>query len=250
MYDQFTAYPYLLINAFDETTLNYINYRSARFIKSIIVDSGVHSIFHKYELQEYPGGYQTWTDKVARLWRIVSKLVADSYVVVPDYPSDYHNNPVDDNVERTFRNIEYAIKRHPDVKWIIPLQGKKDDILSIIKSFEYIKDLGILDRYNYIAIAPTCATNNTKFLTDVAQIIWKRTKLIKKDNHYIKIHMFGATMKAWKSIAPFVDSTDTIVVNYICKTMIGSMCTKKAEKEKAWKMFLEKVSKIAATKRL
>jgi len=36
-----TAYPYLLINTYDETTLRYVNKDSARFIKSVIIDSGV-----------------------------------------------------------------------------------------------------------------------------------------------------------------------------------------------------------------
>jgi hypothetical protein len=160
MYDQNSAYPYLLINAFDETTLDYVNHKSTRFIKSVIVDAGVHSVFHRHELQEYPGGYQHWIARVARLWRIVSRLVADSYVVIPDYPADYENNEIADNVERTFRNIDYAVKKYPDVRWIIPIQGKKDDVVSVVKSFEYIRDSGLLERYNYIAIAPTCTTNN------------------------------------------------------------------------------------------
>lgn len=250
MYDQNSAYPYLLINAFDETTLDYVNHKSTRFIKSVIVDAGVHSVFHRHELQEYPGGYQHWIARVARLWRIVSRLVADSYVVIPDYPADYENNEIADNVERTFRNIDYAVKKYPDVRWIIPIQGKKDDVVSVVKSFEYIRDSGLLERYNYIAIAPTCTTNNLKFLRDVAQIIWKRVKQVEGEGRRIKIHMFGVTMKAWRSIAPFVDSTDTIVINYMCRLMTGTMCTRKTEKETAWRMFVEKVSQMAAIKRL
>ena len=245
-----TAYPYLLINAYDETTLRYINKDSARFIKSVILDSGVHSVFHKLEMDEYPGGYQYWIARVANLWRTVSKYVKESYAVVPDYPADYENNEIEDNVERTFRNIEYAIKKYPEVRWIIPLQGKKDDVVSVVKSFEYVKDLGLLERYGYVAIAPTFTTNNVKFLKDVAQIVWKRVKRIEEEGRRIKIHMFGVTMRAWKHIAPYIDSTDIIVGNIWCKPLIGKMCTRKTEKEMVWRVFLEKASQMAAIKRL
>jgi len=245
-----TAYPYLLINAYDETTLRYVGRDSARSIKSVILDSGVHSVFHRLEMDEYPGGYVGWIAKVASLWRTVSRYVEESYAVVPDYPADYENNEIEDNVERTFRNIEYAIKKYPGVRWIIPLQGKKDDVVSVVKSFEYIRDSGLLERYGYVAIAPTCTTNNVKFLRDVAQIIWKRVKRVEKDGHYIRIHMFGVTMRAWKDVAPYVDSTDTIVGNIWCKPLIGKMCTRKEEKAVAWRIFLERAAQVAAITRM
>jgi len=245
-----TAYPYLLINAYDETTLRYVGKDSARFIRSVILDSGVHSVFHRRELKEYPGGHQYWIARVASIWRSLARYVKESYAVIPDYPADYENNEIADNVERTFRNIEYAVERHPDVRWIIPIQGKKDDVVSVVKSFEYIRDSGLLERYDYVAIAPTCTTNDLKFLRDVAQIIWKRVKQVEGEGRHIKIHMFGVTMKAWRSIAPFVDSTDTIVINYMCRLMTGTMCTRKTEKETAWRMFVEKASQMAAIKRL
>jgi len=244
------AYPYLLLNAYDGTTLSYVNKNSARFIKSVIIDAGVHSIFHRLELDEYPGGYVAWIAKAVSLWRMVSRYVEESYAVIPDYPADYDNNPIDDNVERTFRNIEYATKRYPDVKWIIPLQGKKDDVVSVVKSFEYVRDVGLLERYGYVAVAPTYTTRNLKFLRDVAQIIWKRVKQFEKSGQYVKIHMFGVTVKAWKDIAYYVDSTDAIAGNIWCKPLIGKMCTRKTEKEMVWHMFLERVAQVHTIRRL
>jgi hypothetical protein len=234
-----TAYPYLLINAYDETTLRYVTPRSAPYIRSILLDSGVHSVFHRLALKEYPGGYQAWIDRVYSMWRRVASLVAESYVVIPDYPADYENNPIEDNVERTFRNIEYAVKKYPHAKWIIPIQGKKDDVVSVVRSFEYVRDLGLIERYRYIAIAPTCVTSDVSFLRDVAVMIRKRVKLV---NVPVRIHMFGVTMRAWSLIANFVDSTDTIVGNIWCKPALGKMCTRKEEKEMAWRLFLSKVS--------
>lgn len=244
------TYEYLLINAYHEFTLRYVNRKSASAIKSLILDSGVHSIFHRFKLKEYPGGYQSWIERVVNLWSAVSKLVDDSYAVVPDYPADYEGNEIEDNVERTLRNIEYAISRYPHVRWIIPLQGKKDDVTSIIKSLEYVEDLGVLECFNYIAISPTCSTYKIKFLINVAKAILKRVKRIERNRRRIKIHMFGTTMKAWRYLAPLIDSTDSVVSNYLCMYTLGRMCTKKSEKESAWRMFLERASQVAAISRL
>jgi hypothetical protein len=241
------AYPYLLINAYNETTWHYIR-KSTHVIESLLIDSGVYSIFHRLEMDEYPGGYKNWIAKVASLWRTISRHVKESYAVIPDYPADYDNNPIDDNVERTFRNIEYATKHHTDVKWVIPLQGKKDDVVSIVKSFEYVRDMGLLSRYGYVAIAPT--TYKLRSLRDVAQIVWKRVKQFEKSGQYVKIHMFGVTPKVWKDVAHYVDSTDAIVGNIWCKPLIGKMCTKKEEKVMVWRMFLERISQVYAIRRL
>ncbi len=240
-------YPYIIVNVFDETSFRHIDPKS---VKSVIIDSGVHTVFHRYELKEYPGGYQMWIAKVVRWWRFVKTLVSEVYAVVPDYPSDYKNNPIDDNIERTIRNIEYAVAKYPDVRWIIPIQGKKDDVVSVIKTFDQVVNMGVLDRYHYIAVAPTCTTHNVRFLRDVAVLIWKRVKQIGGDNRHIKIHMFGTNMKSWKHIAPYIDSTDTIVTNYWCLPLIDKMCTTREEKEKAWQLFLQRTSEVSAIKRL
>ncbi len=240
-------YPYIIVNVFDETSFRYVDPKSVR---SVIIDSGVQTVFHRYGLKEYPGGYQAWIVKMVKWWRFVKMLVGEAYAVVPDYPSDYKNNPIDDNIERTIRNIEYATTRYPNVKWIIPIQGKKDDVVSIVKTFNQVVNMGILDKYDYIAIAPTCTTHNVKFLRDVAVLIWRRIKQIEKSGHYIRIHMFGTNMKSWKHIAPYIDSTDTIVTNYWCLTLIGKMCTTRKEKEKAWQAFLQRVSEVSVIRRL
>jgi hypothetical protein len=223
-------YQYIIVNVFDETSFRHIN---PKFTRSVIIDSGVHTIFHNYRLKEYPGGYQSWIAKVVRWWNVVKTLVSEVYAVIPDYPSDYSNNPIDDNIERTIRNIEYAVKKYPHVKWIIPIQGKRDDVISVVKTFNQIVSMGVLDRYDYIAIAPTCTTHNIKFLHDVAVLIWKRVKQIEKNKRHLKIHMFGTNIKSWNHIAPYIDSTDTIVTNYWCLPLIGKMCTKREEKKKA-----------------
>jgi hypothetical protein len=241
------TYPYIIVNVFDETSFRYINPKTTR---SVIIDSGVHTVFHRLELKEYPGGYQAWIAKVVKWWNTVRARVSGVYAVIPDYPSDYENNPIDDNIERTVRNIEYAVAKYPDVRWIIPIQGKKDDVVSVIKTFDQVVDMGVLERYDYIAIAPTCTTRSIQFLRDVAALIWKRVKQIEKNRRRIKVHMFGTNMKAWRYIAPYVDSTDTIVTNYWCLPLIGKMCTRRKEKEQAWQIFLQKAAEVASINRL
>ena len=241
------VYPYIIINMFDETSFRYINPRTT---KSVIIDSGVHTIFHRYTFKEYPGGYKAWIAKAVKWWNAVKMQISDVYAVVSDYPSDYENNPIDDNIERTIRNIEYAVAKYPNVRWIIPIQGKKDDVVSVIKTFDQVVNMGILERYDYIAIAPTCTTRNIKFLKDVAVLIWKRIKQIEENSRLIKIHMFGTSIKSWKHIAPYIDSTDTITTNYWCLVLFGKMCTTREEKEKAWQIFLQKASEVTLINRL
>jgi hypothetical protein len=234
-------YDYILVNAFSEETLRYVK----RGVKSVIVDSGVHSVFHTLKLKEYPGGYQYWVSKVAQMWRYVSRLVPESYAVVPDYPSDYVGNEIEDNVERTLRNIEYATTKYPDVNWIIPLQGKRDDVSSVLKSLDYVRETGLVERYGYVAIAPTCTTRSVRFLADAARAVWRRVRALEGRGVSVKVHMFGVTTRAWEHIAHYVDSVDTIVTNYVCMELIGKMCTKRAEKEMAWYAFLERVRRVS-----
>jgi len=236
------SYEYILINAYDDSTLRYVK----RSVKSVIIDSGVHSVFKEKRLKEYPGGYQYWVARVAGMWRAVARVVPEAYAVVPDYPSDYEENPIEDNVERTFRNIEYATNRYPHVRWIIPLQGRRDDVTSVLKSLEYVQDMGLLKRYGYVAVAPTCTKRGVKFLEEVAKAVRRRLRALEVHGRIIRVHMFGVTMKAWERVAPYVDSVDTIITNYICLELIGKMCTRKAEKELAWRVFLERVSRVTA----
>jgi hypothetical protein len=243
-------YEYILVNAYDESTLRYVNREAARVIRSALVDSGVHSVFHTLRLKEYPGGYQYWVARVVRMWRAVSRLVPEAFAVVPDYPSDYPGNDIEDNVERTLRNIEYATAKYPDVKWVIPLQGRRDDAPSVLKSLEYVKDAGLLERYGYVAVAPTCTTRNVGFLEEVARAVRRRLRALEARGYPVKVHMFGVTTRAWERLAPYVDSVDAIITNYLCLELIGKMCTRKVEKELAWQAFLERVSRVAAVKRV
>jgi hypothetical protein len=233
-------YPYVITNLFDETSFRHVH-----GAKSVIIDSGVYSVFSRLRLKEYPGGYMRWIHKAATWWHKIKAITPDTYVTVPDYPADYPHNIVEDNIEKTIRNIEHAVRRYPNVRWIIPIQGRHNDILSLIKTFEYIADLGILDNYNYVAVANICTSKDPKFIHDSVAVIHKRAKHIeKKKDTRIKIHVFGPSINTWKLISPHADSIDTIITNYWCLPITGKMCTKKEEKIMAWEILLQRIKQV------
>jgi hypothetical protein len=222
-------YPYLVLSVTDPTSIRYVR----RDVESIIIDAGVHKVFKEWRLKEYPGGYKAWIHRVASFYYAVKNYVRDVYAVIPDYPSDYPENPIQDNVERTIRNIEYALDNYSSVNWIIPVQGKPNSIKSVADTIDKLRQLGLL-RSSYVAIAPTCVTKSVDFLRRLAFT----SRQLLRDK---RIHMFGVTMKAWSAIDKYVDSTDTITINHLCRTLIGKMCTEKREKILAWKTFLDKL---------
>ena len=222
-------YPYLILSITDQSSPMYVRSN----IASVIIDAGVHKIFHEMRLKEYPYGYQLWIHKMVQFYDLVKRVVKDTWVVVPDYPSDYPNNPIPDNIERTIRNIVYALDNYSDVRWIIPIQGKPDSIQSVANTIERLKQLGLL-RSSYVAVAPTCVTKSIDFLRRLAFT----SRQLMRDK---KIHMFGVTTKAWKKISKYIDSTDTITFNFYCLKYIGKKCTTLNEHMIGWLTFLTKL---------
>ena len=222
-------YPYLLLSVTDPTSLRYV--RSG--VHSVIIDAGVHKVFYDMKLQEYPGGHKSWIHKVVSFYYTVKSRVREVYAVIPDYPSDYPHNPVQDNVERTIRNIEYALDNFSNVNWIIPLQGRPNSVKSVADTVERLKQLGLL-KSNYVAVAPTCVARSVDFLRRLA---FTARQLLRDK----RIHMFGVTMRAWDKIDKYIDSTDTITTNFLCRQLFGKMCTTMNEKTVGWKTFLDKL---------
>jgi hypothetical protein len=222
-------YPYLVLSVMDHTSQMYVN----RDVESVIIDAGVHKVFKELKLKEYPGGYKSWIHRVAMLYYTVRSHVREVYAVIPDYPSDYPENPIPDNVERTIRNIEYALDNYSDVKWIVPIQGRPNSVSSVIATINRLRELGLL-KSDYVAVAPTCVAKSVKFLEKLAAA----ARLSLRDK---RIHMFGVTMSAWRAIDKYVDSTDTVTTNHWCRVIFGKMCTTTNEKVVAWRVFLEKL---------
>jgi hypothetical protein len=222
-------YPYLVLSVTDSTSPQYVR----RDVESIIIDSGVHKVFKEWRLKEYPGGYEAWIHRVAMLYYRVKNYARDVYAVIPDYPSDYPENPIHDNVERTIRNIEYALDNYSNVKWIIPIQGRPNSVQSVVNTINKLRELDLL-KSDYVAVAPTCVAKSVDFLRRLA--VAARQLLRDK-----KIHMFGVTMRAWSAIDKYIDSTDTVTINHWCRVLFGKMCTTTHEKVAAWRFFLDKL---------
>ena len=222
-------YPYLILSITDTSSPMYVK----SDVHSIIVDAGVHKVFHEWGLKEYPGGYKAWIHKMVLFYDSVKRVVKDIWVVIPDYPSDYPNNPISNNVELTIRNIEYALNNYGDVKWIIPIQGKPNSVQSVANTIDRLKQLGLL-KSSYVAVAPTCVTKSVDFLRRLAFT----SRQLLRDK---KIHMFGVTARAWKDISRYVDSTDTITFNYYCLAYIGKRCSTPREHVLGWVAFIFKM---------
>jgi hypothetical protein len=224
-------YPYLLINAYWRRSLAYVG----RDTVSVIVDSGVHSIFERMKLREYPRGWRWWIGRVVAAYAVCrARGAGEVWVVVPDYPADYPGNPIPDNVERTIRNIEYALDEYPSVRWIIPIQGRPNSVSSVARTIEKLEELGLLSRTNYVAVAPTCVTKSVRFLRRLA---FTARQLLPRH----RIHMFGVTAKAWPEVSRYVDSVDTVNYNWIFKRLGGKLGTRREEKLRAWEEFLRLV---------
>ena len=223
-------YSYLLLSVTDTSSARYLR----RGVKGVIIDSGVHKVFKVWRLSEYPGGPAAWMARIASLYSVAKRYVDSVYAVVPDYPSDYRENPVPNNVERTIKNIELALDSFRGVRWIIPVQGRPDSVQSVAQTIELLEELGLL-RSSYVAVAPTCTSKSVSFLKRLAEVA---RALLPRDR---KIHMFGVTMRAWGAIEKYVDSTDTIVYSYMCKKLYGKLCSKTSEHVEAWRMFLEEL---------
>jgi hypothetical protein len=222
-------YPYLLVNVYWRRSLSYVG----RDTLSVIVDAGVHSVFKRMKLKEYPGGWKWWIAKAAAAYsECKARGAAEVYAVIPDYPSDYPDNPIPDNVERTIRNIEYALDKYPSVKWILPIQAKPNSVSSLVRTIERLEEMGFLSKTDYVAVAPTCVTKSVKFLRKAAMVA--RSFLA---GH--RIHMFGVTMKAWPEIAKLVNSVDTVNYNWMYRRLGGKLASRREEKLEAWKEFLK-----------
>ena len=229
-------YPFLIVNAYYDWSLYLVGDKTL----SVIVDSGVFQIFARRGLKEYPTGWARWVDKVAEFARAArGRGAREVWAVAPDYPADYPGNPIHDNVERTVRNAEYALDAHPNLGWILPLQGRPERPSSVLACLREMRERGLLDKVEYVAIAPSCTARSPAYLRTLARSV--RVELPDK-----RIHMFGVTMSAWSEVEPYVDSVDSIVTNWWCKPLIGRMCSKKEEKLLAWREFLRRVEPYLA----
>lgn len=212
-------WPFVLVNANRPGPgLRYLA-RHSRLVESVIIDSGVE-VFRDPGVREYPGGPRSWMEgRLLHLYRRVSLLVpgAEVYVVANDYPDDYHPGSLWEdwqrtNIERTLDNIVYAVERHPDVRWIIPVQGHYEDPRSIILSLEWLEAVGALDwaerSTRYLALANLCVSK--KCSTIEATVRLARSWLDTHGYGGMRLHVFGPAVNCVRRVSHLIHSWDSV----------------------------------------
>ena len=175
----------------------------------LIVDSGVNRFFRRMRLQEYPEGYLEWYAQRAEwLYRVFGDRV---WVVLPDYPSDYRENPIPNNMERTLRNIVRFI----DVKanWVVVIQARYLDYQDYLRALKVYSDL--LPDYPRVAIGTLCTSAPKCYAVQVAKATrgWFPRSWI---------HVFGPSLRVLPEIAPYIDSIDTAAYYSIPRWLRGT----------------------------
>jgi len=205
---------------------------STRF-EHLIVDSGVNRFFKKMRLQEYPRGYLEWyADRAEWLYRTFGDRV---WVVLPDYPSDYAENPIPNNLEKTLKNIERFI----DIKanWIIVIQAKYLDIEDYRRALRLYSD--ILPDYPRIAIGTLCTRAPKRYAVFV-------TRATRRFFPKSWIHVFGPSLRILPDIVPYIDSIDTAAYYTIPRWLRGTK--PKLTEDEVAESWIVKAHKITTSK--
>jgi len=175
----------------------------------LLVDSGVNRFFRRMKLKEYPKGYLEWyAERAAWLYRTFGDRV---WVVLPDYPSDYAENPIPDNLEKTLRNVERLI----DVKaaWVVVVQARYLDREDYLRALRLYSDM--LPDYPRVAIGTLC----TRAPRWYASFVARATRRFFPKSW---IHVFGPSLRILPDISPYVDSIDSVAYYVIPRWLRGA----------------------------
>lgn len=193
--------------------------------KHAILDSGVE-IFLK-GAKEYPNGF---FDKYAFTCQQYTEIFGDRlWCVIPDYPDDYRNNPIEHNVRKTLRNIK-RFHKVKGVNWVYPLQSDYLNLQNFHDSCHQVM------KYcpERIAIGTVCKTRNLQFIEKACRMAHQHFPV----SH---IHAFGPTLSALPRILPFIDSWDSCAYFY---NENATLCKTAEERKLAFERYVEKINKI------
>lgn len=145
-------------------------------------------------MKDYPRGHIL---KYYQTSRYLAKRYKDVkfYFVIPDVPSDYDNNPIPDNIEKTIKYIEDYLQHEylsdlDNAEVIAVVQGKKDIISSVVYTYKRYYDL--YKNFKFLGLGPTCSTKSVKKL---ARLILTFDNVVNKP-----FHVFGPNLRAIKLV--------------------------------------------------
>jgi queuine/archaeosine tRNA-ribosyltransferase len=188
--------------------------------------------------------------KIVKLYKKLKAIFpyAEVRATVPDYCDDY--NPKNlwvseeyTNIERTIQNIIKAEEKHPDVEWLIPIQGWYKQPESVKRSIRLLKENDLLN-YDYYAIGNLCTEHDTSIVVGTVKIV--RKTLVDK-----KVHLFGLKLKHVPTVQAFIDSFDSMAwtrpINKSLKTLrdgkyVGWSCKSLEERKRYFQIWLNELN--------
>ena len=199
-------WPHVLINANrPETGLAYVR-THRRDVEAIIIDSGIE-IFRDPNVKDYPPGH---LKRLVWLYNRVRCLCSDAevWVTAPDYCDDYHPgalwlNADFTNIERTVESVKRALTEHPEVDWLIPVQGHYREPKSVAYCISLYEQEGILDGRDYIAVANLCTERRHDIMLETILIAERML-------HPRRIHVFGLDVDVATKVKRRIFSFDSL----------------------------------------
>jgi len=243
-------YPHILINTNEpDEGLRYVK-RHRDNIKAVIIDSGVE-IFRDPHVKDYPGGSRAWIKRQVRLYSKVKVLLRDAevYAVTPDFPDDYNPRSLwlsdtVTNVERTVENVKMCVKEHPEVEWLIPVQGHYRDPASLAVSLSTYYALGVLERYNYIALANLCVEPDVNLIRLTVLVAHK---FLSMTGLKARIHVFGLKVASLRDVNRMIYSFDSTAwtrpVNKHARRVRDASAKTEKEREQFFCHYIRHISK-------
>lgn len=192
---------YITINPYHEQ--QYIEYIVKFRPREILLDTGVDYLFNILNYRDYPKGWiNRYVVMIGKVYSIIRRYNIKLFIVIPDIPVDYegreHLYPW--NVKRTLEYIRYfldnVMPKYEKITFIAPVQGKRDSISSVLKT--YVENIDLYREFKYIAIAPTCTTRKYKLL---AELITRFDHAVSHNYGEHKYHVFGPGLKTIQLIA-------------------------------------------------
>jgi hypothetical protein len=200
--------------------------------KRVLIDAGINAFFERMKLKEYPQkyleNYHIYAKRIAMKIRRKNPK-CEIWVVIPDYPADVPDNILENNVERTIENwLKFKDKGDKTFVWMPSIQSKRMDLESFVYSIEKFKEI-FGENYPIAGIGTVCKWRNVK-------LIEKYVRTAREKLRNVWLHAFGPTVKALPYIWRYVNSFDSITINFHVRGSKGV--------EDVWKKYTAKFERL------